>query len=74
VNGSRRSISKPTRAESHIAVHTWPEYGYAAVDIFTCNLDADLGAGIDALARYLLPGRIVTRELTRGEQPVAISV
>jgi S-adenosylmethionine decarboxylase len=24
-------------AESHIAVHTWPEYGYAAVDVFTCG-------------------------------------
>ena len=24
-------------AESHIAIHTWPEYGYAAVDIFTCG-------------------------------------
>jgi len=24
-------------AESHLTVHTWPEYGYAAVDIFTCG-------------------------------------
>ena len=24
-------------AESHVAVHTWPEHGYAAVDIFTCG-------------------------------------
>lgn len=24
-------------AESHVAIHTWPEYGYAAVDIFTCG-------------------------------------
>ncbi|HLH74934.1 MAG TPA: adenosylmethionine decarboxylase [Chloroflexota bacterium] len=24
-------------AESHLSVHTWPEYGYAAVDVFTCS-------------------------------------
>lgn len=24
-------------AESHLAIHTWPEHGYAAVDLFTCG-------------------------------------
>ena len=24
-------------AESHISIHTWPEYYYAAIDIFTCS-------------------------------------
>ncbi|MCS6961352.1 MAG: adenosylmethionine decarboxylase [Deltaproteobacteria bacterium] len=24
-------------AESHLSVHTWPEFGYAAVDVFTCG-------------------------------------
>jgi len=28
-------------AESHVAVHTWPEYGYAAVDVFTCGESID---------------------------------
>jgi S-adenosylmethionine decarboxylase proenzyme len=28
-------------AESHVAIHTWPEYGYAAMDIFTCGHRVD---------------------------------
>jgi len=28
-------------AESHISIHTWPEYRYAAVDVFTCGDDVD---------------------------------
>lgn len=28
-------------AESHMSIHTWPEYGYAAVDFFTCGTTVD---------------------------------
>lgn len=28
-------------AESHLAVHTWPEHRYVAVDLFTCDLSVD---------------------------------
>lgn len=29
-------------AESHASLHAWPEYGYCAIDLFTCNLHLDL--------------------------------
>ena len=53
-------------SESHVAVHTWPEHGYAAVDIFTCNLEADINAGIEAMKRHFLPARTQVLEVRRG--------
>ena len=39
-------------AESHISIHTWPEKGTAAVDIFTCG-DANPKIGCDVIIRQL---------------------
>jgi S-adenosylmethionine decarboxylase len=35
-------------AESHISIHTWPEYGYAAADVFTCGttVNPEIAAGV----------------------------
>ena len=38
-------------SESHFAVHAWPEYAYAAVDIFTCGDRIDFEAAVDAIKR-----------------------
>ena len=51
--------------ESHLAVHTWPEYGYAAVDYFSCG-DVDCDAAVRYLADHLLPTRVETKEVPRG--------
>ncbi len=39
--------------ESHLSIHTWPEHGYAAVDIFTCGEDMRLQEAYDYLAEKL---------------------
>jgi S-adenosylmethionine decarboxylase len=53
-------------SESHINIHTWPEYGYAAVDIFTCGGRKDPSAAIPALRECFAPERIESMEMTRG--------
>ena len=51
--------------ESHLAVHTWPEYRYAAVDYFSCG-EVDCDAAVRYLAEHLLPARVETKEVPRG--------
>lgn len=53
-------------AESHISVHTWPEYGYAAVDVFTCGEHTDPWAGLEVLKRRLKAKRMNVIEIVRG--------
>ncbi|MBU2513310.1 adenosylmethionine decarboxylase [bacterium] len=38
-------------AESHIAIHTWPEHGYCAIDIFTCGNLIDNDSALDVLKK-----------------------
>jgi|1048.fasta_scaffold18783_2 S-adenosylmethionine decarboxylase len=44
-------------AESHISIHTWPESGYAAVDVFTCGDHTMPDKACDVLAKELGSGR-----------------
>jgi S-adenosylmethionine decarboxylase len=53
-------------AESHISVHTWPENGYAAFDVFMCG-DARPEACIPVLRDAFNADRVAVTELLRGE-------
>ena len=56
-------------AESHITIHTWPEHGYAGVDMFTCGSTMDFEAGLDMLKKYFAPKAVQVTEVKRGIVP-----
>ena len=53
-------------AESHLSVHTWPEDGFAAVDIFTCGEEMDADVAIAVLTAAFRAERTVVKVVTRG--------
>lgn len=53
-------------AESHISIHTWPEYGYAAVDAFTCGETADPVRACRYIAEQMQAVRSDLRIVERG--------
>ncbi len=56
-------------AESHLTIHTWPEHGYAAVDIFTCGTTVDPWKATGFLQKELEAGDIQVRDFQRGVFP-----
>lgn len=57
-------------AESHVAVHTWPEFGTVTLDVFVCNLRGDNGpraqALLQALTAAFAPAEVQVQRLERG--------
>lgn len=52
--------------ESHIAIHTWPEHDYVAIDIFTCNQAYKLDRGITHLKEAFQATHIEQHDIERG--------
>ncbi|MHA1720124.1 MAG: adenosylmethionine decarboxylase [Promethearchaeota archaeon] len=55
-------------SESHFSIHTWPEYGYAAVDFFTCSESVDVQKAIRILKENLHSKSSSVIEIKRGFQ------
>jgi len=53
-------------AESHISIHTWPDAGYAALDVFMCG-KANPDACIPVLREAFKAARVEVNELLRGQ-------
>lgn len=55
--------------ESHLTLHSWPEYGYAAVDIFTCG-DIEMKEGVSFLKETFKATIEITEKINRGNLAV----
>src|SRR5690554_224024 len=53
-------------SESHLAIHTWPELGYAAVDVFTCGDSVDPWVSCNYIKQQFAAQRMVAKEVKRG--------
>lgn len=62
-------------AESHLAVHTWPELAAVTIDVYVCNVSGDNSARAEALLEALeaafAPGAVDRQRLQRGRPGVA---
>lgn len=54
-------------AESHLSVHTWPEAGYAAIDVFTCG-GLDPNPAVQGLCADLGAASYRVQEIRRGTE------
>jgi S-adenosylmethionine decarboxylase len=55
-------------AESHLAIHTWPELGRAALDLFTCGRNMTTDSCLDFLLQELRAARHRATCITRGDR------
>lgn len=53
-------------AESHLTIHTWPEFDYAAVDIFTCGDTSLLAKAVSLLKERLFAKEVSEKKIKRG--------
>lgn len=53
-------------SESHLAIHTWPEIGFAAIDVFTCGDTVDPWQACNYLIEHFRAQNATTTEVKRG--------
>ncbi|MYL62651.1 S-adenosylmethionine decarboxylase proenzyme [Bacillus hwajinpoensis] len=59
-------------AESHLTIHSFPEHGYASVDVYTCGDKIDPSEAANAIARSLEAKTIHTVKIPRGTGEITV--
>jgi S-adenosylmethionine decarboxylase len=60
-------------AESHMSIHTWPERGYAALDVFMCG-DADPLLALPVLKEHFKPDNVEVLHISRSPDALKIKI
>ena len=55
--------------ESHISLHTWPEYRFISLDIFVCDEQSKADRALSYLTKKLNPAQVTKLPVIRGEYP-----
>lgn len=55
-------------SESHLSVHTWPEVGYVALDIYTCGKEAKPEVAVEYALEQFKATSVHVTEISRGLQ------
>lgn len=57
-------------SESHLTIHSFPEHGYASIDIYTCGKEIDPTMAVEYIVYALESKTSETKEIPRGMGPV----
>ncbi|MEM9770886.1 MAG: adenosylmethionine decarboxylase [Cyanobacteria bacterium P01_D01_bin.73] len=59
-------------SESHLSIHTWPEKGYAALDLFTCGDRSNPSAACQTVLNFLHPSYHRVQKIDRSMSPLSL--
>lgn len=60
-------------SESHLTIHSFPEHGYASVDVYTCGDRIDPNVACDYITKWLGATRLEAIEVPRGLGPIVLN-